>query len=328
MAAQGRDVKLSTSRVEGYRNFGTKLWNAARFCEMNECVRTADFDASKVEQTLNQWIVGEVQKTADKITEEIEGYRFNEAANATYRFIWNIFCDWYVELAKPLLQGDDEAAKAETRATAAWVLDQATTLLHPFMPFLTEELWQKTGEVGTPRAAMLMLSEWPRHTGLVDAKAEAEMDWVIRLITEVRSVRAEMNVPAGAKVPLILKGANAATEERLARHDGLLCRMARLSNISISAELPEGSLQFVIDEATGGLPIADVIDLSAEKERLQKAMAKLDGEIKKIDGKLGNEKFISKAPQAVINEQRERKATAEAEKAKLADALAKLQAAG
>ena len=196
------------------------------------------------------------------------------------------------------------------------------------MPFLTEELWQKTGEVGPARDAMLMLSEWPRYTGLVDAQADAEMDWVIRLITEVRSVRAEMNVPAGAKIPLVLKGVNSGTEERLARHSGLLCRMARLSDISIGAELPEGSLQFVINEATGGLPIADVIDLSAEKERLQKAMAKLDGEIKKIDGKLGNEKFISKAPQTVIDEQRERKTTAEAEKNKLADALAKLQAAG
>ncbi len=328
MAAQGRDVKLSTSRVEGYRNFGTKLWNAARFCEMNECVRVDDFDPSSVCQTLNRWIVGEVQKTADKITEEIEAYRFNEAANAAYRFIWNIFCDWYVELAKPLLQGEDETAKAETRATAAWVLDEATKLLHPFMPFLTEELWQKTGETGTPRDTMLMLGEWPRHTGLVDAEADAEMDWVIRLITEVRSVRAEMNVPAGAKIPLILKGASAPTAERLERHDGLLCRMARLSDISVGDNLPEGSLQFVIDEATGGLPIADVIDLSAETERLQKAMAKLDGEIKKIDGKLGNEKFISKAPQAVIDEQRDRKATAEAEKAKLADALGKLKAAG
>ncbi len=327
MAAQGRDVKLSTSRVEGYRNFGTKLWNAARFCEMNECVRDDGFDPSDVSETLNRWIVGEVQKSADKITEEIEAYRFNEAANAAYRFIWNIFCDWYVELAKPLLQGDDAAAKAETRATAAWVLDQATTLLHPFMPFLTEELWQKTGETGTPRATMLMLGEWPRHTGLVDAEADAEMDWVIRLISEVRSVRAEMNVPAGAKIPLILKGADASTEERLARHNDLLCRMARLSEARVSDDLPEGSLQFVIDEATGGLPIADVIDLSAEKDRLQKAIAKLDGEIKKIDGKLGNEKFISKAPQAVIDEQRERKATAEAEKSKLADAFSKLEAA-
>ncbi len=328
MAAQGRDVKLSTSRVEGYRNFGTKLWNAARFCEMNECVRVDGFDPSAVSQTLNRWIVGEVQKTADKITEEIEAYRFNEAANAAYRFIWNIFCDWYVELAKPLLQGDDEAAKAETRACAAWVLDQATMLLHPFMPFLTEELWQKTGDAGTPRATMLMLSEWPQHNGLVNAEADAEMEWVIRLITEVRSVRAEMNVPAGAKIPLVLKDASASTGERIARHNDLLCRMARLSEISAGSDLPDGSLQFVIDEATGALPIADVIDLTAETERLQKAMAKLDGEIKKIDGKLGNEKFISKAPQAVIDEQRERKATAEAEKAKLADALSKLKAAG
>jgi valyl-tRNA synthetase len=325
MAAQGRDVKLATSRVEGYRNFGTKLWNAARFCEMNECVRVDGFDPEGVSQTLNRWIAGEVQKTADKVTEELEGYRFNEAAGAIYRFVWNIFCDWYVELAKPLLQGDDEVAKAETRATAAWVLDQATILLHPFMPFLTEELWQRTGEIGTPRASMLMLSEWPRHTGLVNAEADAEMEWVIRLISEVRSVRAEMNVPAGAKIPLLLKEANAETEKRLELHNNLVCRMARLSETSLVETAPEGSIQFVLGEATAALPIADVIDLEAETQRLEKAMSKLGVEIKKIDGKLGNEKFIGKAPQAVIDEQRERKTNAENELAKLGDALAKLQ---
>lgn len=325
MAAQGRDVKLSKSRVEGYRNFGTKLWNAARFCEMNECARDDAFDPSKAEQTLNRWIAGEVQKTADKITEELEAYRFNEAAGAAYRFVWNIFCDWYVELAKPLLQGEDEAAKGETRAMAAWVLDQATILLHPFMPFLTEELWLRTGENGTPRATMLMLAEWPRHTDLVDAAADAEMDWVIRLISEVRSVRSEMNVPASAKIPLMLKGANGETAARLDQHRDLICRMARLSDATLADAVPEGSIQVVIDEATAALPIADVIDLSAEMQRLEKAMAKLDGEIKKIDGKLGNDKFISKAPQAVIDEQRERKSAAEAERAKLDDALTKLK---
>ncbi len=325
MAAQGRDVKLSTSRIEGYRNFGTKLWNAARFCELNECKSVEGFDPASAKQTLNRWIAGEVQKTADKITEELEAYRFNEASGAIYRFVWNIFCDWYVELAKPLLQGDDETAKAETRAMAAWVLDQAMHLLHPFMPFLTEELWQRTGETGVPRDGLLMLSEWPHYTGLVDEAADSEMDWVVRLISEVRSVRSEMNVPAGAKVPLMLKDASSATADRLERHNGLICRMARLSEAVTGDVTPRGAIQFVVDEATAVLPIADVIDLQAEMQRLEKTMAKLDGEIKKIDGKLGNAKFMDKAPQAVIDEQRARKAGAEAEKAKLSDAVTRLK---
>ncbi|PCJ71384.1 MAG: valine--tRNA ligase [Rhodobiaceae bacterium] len=325
MAAQGRDVKLSTSRIEGYRNFGTKLWNAARFCELNECKSVDGFDPSSAKQTLNRWIAGEVQKTADKITEELEAYRFNEASGAIYRFVWNIFCDWYVELAKPLLQGDDEVAKAETRAMAAWVLDQAMHLLHPFMPFLTEELWQRTGETGTARDGLLMLSEWPCYTGLVDEAADSEMDWVIRLISEVRSVRSEMNVPAGAKVPLMLKGASSATADRLERHNGLICRMARLSEAVTGDETPRGAIQFVVDEATAVLPIADVIDLQAEMQRLEKTMAKLEIDIKKIDGKLGNAKFMDKAPQAVIDEQRERRATANAELTKLGDAVTRLK---
>lgn len=327
MAAQGRDIKLAKSRVEGYRNFGTKLWNAARFCEMNECARVDGFDPTTVTQTLNRWIGGEVQKTVAKITEELEAYRFNEAAGAAYRFVWNIFCDWYVELAKPLLQGDDAGAKAETRAMAAWVLDQATLLLHPFMPFITEELWQRTGEVGSPRESQLMLAEWPQLSGLVDEAAASEMDWVIRLISDIRSVRAEMNVPAAAKIPLRVKGAGVATVQRLERHNELVSRMARLSDVAIAETLPTGSLQFVLDEATMGLPIADVIDLKAEMARLEKAMAKLDGDIKKIQGKLGNEKFIANAPEEVIEEQKERQVSAEAERAKLADAHAKLKSA-
>jgi len=325
MAAQGRDVKLSTSRIEGYRNFGTKLWNAARFCELNECKSVEGFDPASAKQTLNRWIAGEVQKTSDKITEELEAYRFNEASGAIYRFVWNIFCDWYVELAKPLLQGDDEAAKAETRAMAAWVLDQAMHLLHPFMPFLTEELWQRTGETGTSREGLLMLSEWPHYTGLVDEAADSEMDWVIRLISEVRSVRSEMNVPAGAKVPLMLKDASSATADRLERHNGLICRMARLSEAVTGNETPRGAIQFVVDEATAVLPIADVIDLQAETQRLEKTMAKLEIEIKKIDGKLGNAKFMDKAPQAVIDEQHARRATADAELIKLGDAVTRLK---
>ncbi len=165
MAAQGRDLKLATNRVEGYRNFGTKLWNAARFCEMNECGRVEGFDPAAVQQTVNQWIVGEAARTAAKVTEEIEAYRFNEAAGAAYKFVWNVFCDWYVEFIKPLLMGEDAAAKAETRATAAWVLDQILLVLHPFMPFMTEELWRVTGEQGPARTSQLIMAQWPVLSG-------------------------------------------------------------------------------------------------------------------------------------------------------------------
>lgn len=209
LAAQGRDIKIATSRVEGYRNFGTKLWNAARFCEMNECVRVEGFDPTALTQTVNKWIAGEAARAAAEITEALETYRFNDAAGAAYRFVWNVFCDWYLEFAKPLLMGSDEAAKAETRATAAWVLDQILLMLHPFMPFITEELWQRTAEQGPKRETMLVKAAWPNLSGLGDAAADAEMNWVIRFISEVRSVRAEMNVPAGAKLALLIKDASA-----------------------------------------------------------------------------------------------------------------------
>ncbi len=325
MAAQGRDIKLATSRVEGYRNFGTKLWNAARFCEMNECARVEGFDPAAVTQTVNKWIVGEVARTAAKVTEEIEAYRFNEAAGAIYRFVWNVFCDWYLEFIKPLLLGTDEAAKAETRATAAWVLDRILLILHPFMPFMTEELWATTA--GPARESLLVVAEWPNLSGLGEAVADAEMDWVIRLISDVRSVRAEMNVPAGAKIPLLIKGASLESLQRLERHKDLVLRLARLSSAETTEAVPAGALQLVLDEATVLLPIADVVDLKVESARLRKEIGKLDGEIGKIDAKLGNPKFISSAPEHVVEEQRDRKADAEAAKAKFAEALKRLEGA-
>ncbi|MGB3810430.1 MAG: valine--tRNA ligase [Parvibaculum sp.] len=325
MAAQGRDIKLATNRVEGYRNFGTKLWNAARFCEMNECARVEGFDPKALKQNVNKWIVGEVARTAANITAEIEGYRFNEAAGSAYRFVWNVFCDWYLELIKPLLMGDDEAAKAETRATAAWVLDQILLILHPFMPFMTEELWATTA--GPKRETLLITAPWPVLTSLGDEAADAEMGWVIRLISDVRSVRAEMNVPAGAKIPLMIKGASADNLARLARHKDLIVRLARLSSAEVTETVPAGALQMVLDEATVLLPIADVVDLKAETVRLKKELGKLDGEIGKIDAKLGNEKFIASAPEQVVDEQRERKADAEAARAKLTIALKMLEGA-
>ena len=325
MAAQGRDIKLATSRVEGYRNFGTKLWNAARFCEMNECARVEGFDPAKVTQTVNKWIVGEVARTAARVTEEIEAYRFNEAAGAIYRFVWNVFCDWYLEFIKPLLLGNDDAAKAETRATAAWVLDQILLILHPFMPFMTEELWATTA--GPARESLLVVAEWPRLSSIGEAAADAEMDWVIRLISEVRSVRAEMNVPAGAKIPLLIKGMSLENAGRLDRHRDLIQRLARLASIETTEAVPSGSLQLVLDEATLLLPIAGFVDLGAETTRLRKEIGKLDGEIEKISAKLANAKFVSSAPEHVVEEQRERQAEAEAARSKFADALKRLEGA-
>ena len=216
MAAQGRDIKLATSRVEGYRNFATKIWNAARFAEMNGAKRVAGFDPKSAKETLNKWILGEAEKAVREVTEAIEAYKFNEAAGAAYRFVWSIFCDWYVELSKPLLTGPDGAAKAETQATAAFVLDEIIKLLHPFMPFITEELWRVKGEEGEPRKSMLALAGWPKLSGLEDTKAESEIGWVVDLITSIRSVRMEMNIAGGTQIPLQLI-ADAETKARAER---------------------------------------------------------------------------------------------------------------
>jgi valyl-tRNA synthetase len=323
MAAQGRDIKLAVGRVEGYRNFSTKLWNAARYCQMNECVAQPGFDPKSVRLTVNRWIVGEVAKTAARVAEAIEAYRFNDAAGALYQFTWGTFCDWYLEFTKPILNGDDADAKAETRAATGWVLEEILQLLHPFMPFITEELWEK---LGTNRESGLIRASWPEFgPDVVDASAQAEMDWVVRLISTVRGVRSEMNVPAGAQIPLLLKDASAETARRLEAYRDIIVWMARLSSADITGELaPKGAVQAVVDEATVVLPLADVIDLDQERARLSKEIDKLTGEITKIDQKLNNANFVSRAPEEVIEEQRDRRTTAEAAKQKLLEALARL----
>ncbi|WMT88765.1 valine--tRNA ligase [Pelagibacterium sp. 26DY04] len=321
MAAQGRDLKLATSRVEGYRNFVTKLWNAARFLEMNECVRVEGFDPAALSDSLNQWIAGATSRAAANVTRAIEDYKFNEAANHAYDFVWGTFCDWFVELAKPTLSGDDAAAKAETRATAAWALDQILKMLHPFMPFVTEELWAETGKVGPARDGYLMLSDWPELDAIAYPAAEAELNWLIEVISAIRSVRTEMNVPAGAKVPLVVVGANEATVKRIASHGAAIERLARVSTIETDATIPQNSAQFVVGEANWGLPLADLIDISAERQRLDKDVKKLDGEIGGLQKKLGNEQFLAKAPEEIIEEQKERLAEAQARREKLRQAL-------
>lgn len=307
MAAQGRDIKLATSRVEGYRNFATKLWNAARFAEMNGCQRVAGFDPANVEGTLARWIIGEAARASAEVTAAIEAYRFNEAAGAVYRFLWNVVCDWHLELAKPVLSGPDGAAKDEIRATTAFVLDVALKLLHPFMPFLTEELWARTGEQGPARESLLVLASWPDLSGLEAPDAEAEVGWVVDLVTEIRSVRAEMNVPAGAQVPLVLVEPSAETRARAAAWDDALRRLARLSAISVAETAPGESVQMVVRGEVAALPLAGVVDLGAELVRLRKEEDKLGQEVARIDAKLGNESFVARAPEEVVEAEREKR---------------------
>ena len=264
-------------------------------------------------------------KTEAEVTRALEAMAFDEAAQALYRFIWNVFCDWYLELAKPSLNGDDEAAKAETRATAAWALDQALILLHPVAPFITEELWEKTADFGLKRRGMLISHAWPNLPDtLIDAEAAEEIDWLISLITEVRSIRSEMNVPPSARAPLVLIGADARTSARVARQKDRLLTLARLDSVRFASEAPTGSVQFVIGEASGALSIAEFIDLAAEKARLSKAIAGLEADASKISKKLDNAEFVAKAPEAVVAENQEKLADAKAALAKMAAALERL----
>jgi len=321
MAAQGRDIKLSTQRVEGYRNFATKLWNASRFAEMNGCARVASYDPHANTVTLNRWIVGEAARTTRDVAAAIEAYRFNDAAAAAYRFVWNIFCDWYVELSKPLLTGEDGAQKDETRATTAFVLDQIYALLHPFMPFITEELWAIKGE-GDPSRGLLVLGQWPKLEGLEDAAAENEIGWVVDLVSEIRSLRAEMNLTAETELALV--GADAALQARAKAWEDTLKKLARLSAVSFAETAPKASAQLLVRGGVAAIPLEGVIDLSAETARLKKEIAKQDGEVKKLEAKLANPGFLAKADEEVIDETRERVEDAKAQIEKLTAALARL----
>ncbi|GAC1506793.1 MAG: hypothetical protein NVS2B1_16290 [Bradyrhizobium sp.] len=336
MAAQGRDIKLAESRVEGYRNFATKLWNASRFAEMNACVLPAGFDPAKAGETLNRWIAHETARTTGEVTAAIETYRFNDAANALYRFVWNVYCDWYLELAKPVLMGEEGPAKAETRAMVAWARDEIVKLLHPFMPFITEELWAVTaadsslvgaGGEGSkaPARELLALASWPTHEGLTDDAAEAEIGWVVDLVTAIRSVRAEMNIPAATLTPLVLAGASAETKGRAQRWNDVVKRLARLADISFADSAPEGAVQLLVRGEVAALPLKGVIDFSAEKARLDKELAKADADIKRVDAKLANEKFVANAPEEIVEEEKEKRHAAMARKAKIVEALERLK---
>jgi valyl-tRNA synthetase len=356
-AAQGHDIKLSSQVVETNRNFATKLWNACRFAEMNGCVQPDGFDAAKTTETLNRWIAHETSRATREVTEAIESYRFNDAANAIYRFVWNVYCDWYLELAKPVLLGEEGAAKSETRAMVAWARDEILKLLHPFMPFITEELWTVTAK----RDGLLALAPWSRKADTLtpeqllmmsgvnlndplsppmslppillapepadfkDEAAEAEIGWLVDLLTAIRSVRAEMNIPPATLTPLVLAQASAETRDRVPRWNDVMKRMARLSEISFADRAPEGAVQLVVRGEVAALPLKGVIDLAAEKVRLDKEIAKADADIKRVDAKLSNEKFVANAPDEIVEEEKEKREAAVARKEKILEALERLK---
>ena len=323
LAAQGRDVRLSEKRVEGYRNFCTKLWNASRFCEMNGCLPSNDFNPSAAKNTLNRWIIGKTVEAEQAVSNAIDSFRFNEAANTAYKFTWGNFCDWYLELAKPVLQGEQGPLKEETQATAGWVLDQILHLLHPIMPFITEELWE---QMSYNRPSSLITANWPKLTNdLIDSRANAELDWVIRLVTQVRAIRNEMHIPAKAEIPLMLKEANDLARTSVVSYAAQIKRLARLCSIELlDGNVPKGAIQDVLDEATIILPVANVIDISAEEKRLEREISKMQAEVERFEKKLSNKKFINNAPEAVVQTERAKLNEAEASYSRLSQAREKL----
>ncbi|HEV3158967.1 MAG TPA: valine--tRNA ligase [Xanthobacteraceae bacterium] len=323
MAAQGRDIKLSAQRVEGYRNFATKLWNAARFTEINGCARDPAFDPRKSKEILNRWIAHETAKATREVTAAVEAYKFNDAAAAIYRFVWNVYCDWYLELIKPVLTGPDGSAQSETQAAAAWALDQILKLLHPFMPFVTEELWTVTG--APKHDPLLTLSQWPSLEGIGDPGAETEIGWVIDLITAIRSVRAEMNV--NVALPLVMIRVGDHVWERAQRWSEFIKRMAKISSVTRVPIPKPGTLQLVVRGEIAGLELAGLVDLAAERARLAKEMAKCDADIARVDAKLGNPNFVARAPEEVVEEEKEKREEAQLRKAKIAEALQRLEGA-
>ncbi len=324
MAAQGRDVKLDPARVAGYRNFGTKLWNATRFAEMNGVARNDALWLEDAKLTINRWILTELTRATREITEGITSYRFNDAAGAAYRFVWNTFCDWYLELLKPVFMGEDEAAKAESQAVAAFVLDEIYKLLHPMMPFMTEELWARTAGEGQERTSLLCHAKWPEPT-FEDAAAAEEINWLVDLVSGIRSVRSEMNVPPAAIAPLVVVGASDATRDRLARHDSAIRRLARIGSVAHEAAAPPASAQIVLGEATVCLPLGSLINLDAETTRLQKELGKITEEVARVQKKLSNERFVAGAAPEIVVAEREKLSEYQSLQEKLNIALARMR---
>ncbi|HVB90210.1 MAG TPA: valine--tRNA ligase, partial [Beijerinckiaceae bacterium] len=321
MAAQGRDIKLSPARVEGYRNFATKIWNAARFAQMNGCSPVAGFDPKGAREILDRWILGECAKTAAETTAALEAYRFNEAANLVYRFVWNVFCDWHLELAKPVLQGEDGPAKEEMRATTGFVLDQIVKLLHPFMPFVSEALWQ----AGGARSSVLALAPWPALEGLEDREAEDEIGWIVDLVSEVRSIRSEMRMAENVAIPLAIVTEDPLIKARARAAEARIGRLVRIAGVSFLDRAPAQSVQAIVRGVVVALPLAGLVDLGAERARLVKEKERLQAEIAKIEARLANPKFMAGAKEEAIAENQSRLEDSLALVAKIESALDRLR---
>ncbi len=317
---QGRDINLSDSRIQGYRNFATKLWNAARFCEMNKCYEAENFNISDAKLEINKWIIAKANEATQAVSESLNSYRFSESANAVYQFVWGTFCDWYIELTKPIFYGDNAADIEETRAVAAWVLDRILVILHPFMPFITTELWNNL----TKRSHKLINMTWPTDIK-VDAQDTQEIDWAIDFISAVRSLRAAMNLPAGAKLHAYVKG-NVQDLQTIARQNKLICTLARLEELAPLAdkEVSKDMVQTVCREATILIPLKGVVDFAAERERLNKELETLNKNLEGYARKLNNESFVAKAPAKVVEEEKRRQSEALENKAKVEEALARI----
>ncbi len=327
MASLGGVLKLDMQRIAGYRNFGTKLWNAVNFAHFNN-VYDADapaYDIPDAKAAVNQWIIGETAKVRVEVDAALDAYRFNDAALGLYAFVWGKVCDWYIELSKPLFNSDDEAVIAETRQTLGWVLDQCMILLHPIMPFITEELWGNTAK----RDTMLAHAEWPTYgTELVNADADAEMNWVITAIENIRSTRAQMHVPAGAKIPMVVTEFSDQARTAWEKNEAMIQKLARITTLDQVESFPKGCASVAAPGASFGLPLADVIDVEAEKARLEKTLGKLAKELGGLRGRLNNPKFAASAPEEVVAEARENLALREEEEAKIKEALARLAEIG
>jgi len=322
MASLGGVLKLDTQRIAGYRNFGTKLWNACRFAEMNGVWEGHATQSAppQAQATANRWIIGETARTLAEVNAAMEAFRFDQAADALYKFVWGKVCDWYVEFAKPLFDGD---AAGETRATMAWVLDQCMILLHPFMPFITEDLWGTTGT----RAKLLVHTDWPEYGDLTDAAAQAEMSFVTGLIDEIRSARAQVHVPVGLKIDLVATELSEAARAAWQRNEALIRRMARVDSFAEGAA-PKGSIALALEGAAFAIPLEGLIDIAEEKARLQKSLDKLAKEIGGLKGRLGNPNFVKSAPEEVIDEARANLEAREDEAAKIAAAMKRLAEIG
>ncbi|MBE6445018.1 MAG: valine--tRNA ligase [Alphaproteobacteria bacterium] len=320
METQGRDINMSEARVAGYRNFATKLWNAARFGEMNECKLAEDFNPDNCKYDVNKWIIAKARETTKQVTENLNNYRFSDAANAVYQFVWGAFCDWYIEMSKPIFYGEDAIAKSETRSAFAWVLDRILVILHPFMPFITTELWDNIAE----RNCSLIHMAWPTDKN-IDTNALNKIDWTIDLISAIRSLRAEMNLPAGTKLTVYIKDASEASKQQLTNFNDIICTLARLEKAeAYNGEISSDMAQAVFKEATLLLPLKGVVDFAAERERLNKELDVLNKNLEGYARKLGNPSFVERAPVAVVEEEKRRQAEALENKAKVEEALSRI----